>query len=425
MTGSIKRRILRDGSIRYDVIWRTPTGKQKWKSFKKKKDADNFITKTVQSVQDGSYTELRPVPMDELFDKWVEEWLAVQEQLGKPKRSTGLTYRHIVDRYFRPTFRRYRSDQLSADIIGDWVKCLADRIGKGTLRPKTYNNVVTLLAQILKWGRRSDQRYLRHDPMEHVKRLPKQQIEREVLEPSELWTLLTAAKASPPDDSIVQVFAFSGLRRGETFGLKWGDVQRNPDGTGGRLFIRRAIVSGQVTTPKTKGSVRMVDIPKGLVDELYLYRASYPPMEGDWIFHTEKGTPLDPDNWYKRHFLPLLQGAGLRHIGLHILRHTYVSILIDQGESIKYVSRQVGHTTVQMTLDVYGHLFKETSTTAMNRLDQRLRTSLLDESKSSLLSNKNLTEPAGTAPKTVEDDASTDLANLLEDQRKEDITVTA
>jgi hypothetical protein len=83
---------------------------------------------------------------------------------------------------------------------------------------------------------------------------------------------------------------------------------------------------------------------------------------------------------------------------------------------------------LSITMDTYAHLFRETSTTAMSRLDQRLRTGLLDDpdvKKAPNPSNSYLTERAGTPPRTVEDDTNTDLANLVEDQRTEDITVTA
>jgi len=59
-------------------------------------------------------------------------------------------------------------------------------------------------------------------------------------------------------------------------------------------------------------------------------------------------------------------------VGLHSLRHTYASLLINQGESIKYVSKQLGHASIQITADLYGHLFKETSVSAMNRLSMRI-----------------------------------------------------
>ena len=90
---------------------------------------------------------------------------------------------------------------------------------------------------------------------------------------------------------------------------------------------------------------------------------------------------MDPDNWYKRVFVPTAERAGLRavdeeddgpNVGIHTLRHSYASLLINQGESIKYVSRQLGHASINITADLYGHLFRETSVSAMERLTQRV-----------------------------------------------------
>ena len=60
---------------------------------------------------------------------------------------------------------------------------------------------------------------------------------------------------------------------------------------------------------------------------------------------------------------------------MHALRHTYASVLINQGESIKYVSRQLGHASIQITADLYGHLFRETSVAAMRRLGDAIPSS--------------------------------------------------
>jgi integrase len=92
------------------------------------------------------------------------------------------------------------------------------------------------------------------------------------------------------------------------------------------------------------------------------------------VFRTTEGTPIDPDNWYKREFPSIRKRAKLRDIGLHALRHTYASLLINAGESLKYFSRQLGHASIQITADLYGHLFKETSTAAMRRLNARIPT---------------------------------------------------
>jgi Phage integrase family len=125
----------------------------------------------------------------------------------------------------------------------------------------------------------------------------------------------------------------------------------------------------KITTPKTESSIRVVDTPQRTLDELMVYREMFPPKPVAFSFRTEKGTPIDPDNWYKRRFLSLLEWAGLRQVRLHALRHTYASLLINQGESIKYVSRQLGHASIQITADLYGHLFRETSVSAMRRLE--------------------------------------------------------
>jgi integrase len=119
------------------------------------------------------------------------------------------------------------------------------------------------------------------------------------------------------------------------------------------------------------------------VKRLLEYREHYPPMKGEFIFRNESGTPIDPANWFMTMFVPTAIRAGLRPatasegtdeqlVGLHTLRHTDASLLINQGESIKYVSKQLGHASINITADLYGHLFKETSVSAMNKLSLRM-----------------------------------------------------
>ena len=190
------------------------------------------------------------------------------------------------------------------------------------------------------------------------------------MEPREIVALLRVA--TPPDDTILHVAIYTGLRRGELFALQWNDVDWGPGGHGGRLWIRRSVYRGKLTTPKTEHSIRVVDVTQRTLDELAVYQEIFPVLGEGFIFRTAKGTPFDPDNWYKRRFWPLLEAAGLRKVGLHTLRHTYASLLINQGERIKYVSKQLGHASIQITADLYSHLFRETSLAAMQRLEQSI-----------------------------------------------------
>jgi integrase len=71
-----------------------------------------------------------------------------------------------------------------------------------------------------------------------------------------------------------------------------------------------------------------------------------------------KGNPFNRHNLYNREYLPAIGKAGIPRLRFHTLRHTFASILIDQGGNIKYIQSQLGHAKASTTLDIYGHLMK-------------------------------------------------------------------
>jgi integrase len=95
-------------------------------------------------------------------------------------------------------------------------------------------------------------------------------------------------------------------------------------------------------------------------------------QDHDLIFCTALGMPLDRGNVVKRDFLPVLKEAGLRRIRFHDLRHTFATLLIDQGESPKYIQTQLGHASIQVTMDRYGHLLPDVHQQAAQRLEDSL-----------------------------------------------------
>ena len=81
---------------------------------------------------------------------------------------------------------------------------------------------------------------------------------------------------------------------------------------------------GKVSTPKTKGSIRMVDIPEALIANLKAYRRTCQDAAAtDYLFRSAEVTAMDPDTLAKRIFVPLVQRAKLLGVGLHTLRHTF------------------------------------------------------------------------------------------------------
>ena len=104
--------------------------------------------------------------------------------------------------------------------------------------------------------------------------------------------------------------------------------------------------------------------------ELKRWKIACPPSKLDLIFPNTNGNPLDHGNMLSRHFYPALKQANLHKIRFHDLRHTYASLLIEQGENIKYIQTQLGHASPVVTLNVYAHLMNPVNREAANRLEK-------------------------------------------------------
>ena len=97
-----------------------------------------------------------------------------------------------------------------------------------------------------------------------------------------------------------------------------------------------------------------------------------PASKADLVFPNQVGKPIDPHNLVCRVLWPALARAGLRRIRFHDLRHSYAAALLSRGENPKFIQRQLGHSRIQITLDLYGHLLPETEKDAAARLEQAL-----------------------------------------------------
>lgn len=361
--------------------WRDGRDRQHVKTFTRKKNAQRHLNKTAIAVDDGSFAKAQPAPMAEVFKAWRTD-LGTRVQLGEVRASTANTYScnlrvHIAPELdgqpFQGGLGAYRSDKLTPRVMARWRAGLAEKVEAGEMSRKSFNNIFALLRSIVTWARDPARAYLALDPMVGQKRLKLRKREAEFLEDDEVAALLAAAAPDPEASALVYVMLFLGLRRGEAFGLKWQDIEANGEGSG-RVHVRRSIYNGKVTETKTASSERSVDAPASVLEALGRHREATPPMEGDFMFHNDAGAPLDPNTWYGRVYKPLRKRAGLRDgVGLHTLRHSFASLLLRQGEGLKYTSEQLGHSSVQITGDRYGHVLKSQREQAMSRLDETIR----------------------------------------------------
>jgi integrase len=141
--------------------------------------------------------------------------------------------------------------------------------------------------------------------------------------------------------------------------------------------ISGSITGGKINLTKS-GKVRKVDVSDALLaalldlrrnrKEALLAQGKNELPATAWIFENEEGGFQDMKNLKKRHFQKCLGKAGLRRIRFHECRHTFASLLIQNGESLTYVKEQLGHSSIKITVDVYGHLVPGANRQAVNRL---------------------------------------------------------
>ena len=311
------------------------------------------------------------------FQKYADRWLKQHAELHC-KPSTVRGYKGLLRLYLLPRFSVYPLQKIARDEV---KQLLADLAARG-LAHNTLKNAVVALRVIL--GAAVDDGLIAANPASKMGRFI--QTDGESFEPvaltkEELERFLDAVnERSPEHYALFLTFARTGMRRGEVLALRWGDIQFgiSEDDPNRYIWVRRNYVNGRFTTPKSK-KARRVDLSRQLRrvllklrDERMLkaFQQGGASIADDLVFPSEAGTVLDPGNLYARYFLPAVEWAGLRKFRLHDLRHTFASHLIQDGASLAYVRDQLGHSSIAITVDLYGHLVPSANIAWVDRLDR-------------------------------------------------------
>jgi integrase len=203
--------------------------------------------------------------------------------------------------------------------------------------------------------------------------------ELEVFSAEELSGLLATAERQLPEAyPLLLTLARTGLWIGEALTLRDEDL----DFTRRELWVRRtwgsrekSLGDRRINAPKSN-RVRRVDMSQQLCRVLQGHlsvRAAEAVVAGReapaWLFPDRAGQPLPPGAFWQHTWRPLLTRAEIRYRKPHALRHTFASLLIGQGESLAYVRDQMGHHSIKITVDIYGHLVPGANKAAVDRLD--------------------------------------------------------
>jgi integrase len=184
---------------------------------------------------------------------------------------------------------------------------------------------------------------------------------------------------------LVKLAAFTGLRAGEIAALRLARL----DLLHGRLEVAESVeeVHGRLVygPPKTY-AVRTVPVPRSLAGELEVHLSRRQPAVGGFLFASPDGGPMRHSNFYRRFFKPAVLRAGLQpSTRFHDLRHTAAALMINEGAHLLAVKERLGHSTIQVTADRYGHLFPSLEAALTDRLDDAYRAARAEYSDRSRL----------------------------------------
>lgn len=290
----------------------------------------------------------------------------------RPK--TYQTYEQLVRVHLDPGLGRIRLDRLTPAHVQQFLNAKA----ADGLSPQTVVHLRAVLraalTKALRWGFVAQNAAALADPP----RVPRRSYT--VLSPIEARRLLAATK----EHRLQALFALAtamGLRQGEALGLRWEDVDQDYP----RLRVTFALqrVAGQLVLvePKTSRSRRALPMPKAIAEALREHRqrqrldqlvAGSRWKESGLVFTSRDGGPLDGSNVTKE-FQRCLTDAGLPRMRFHELRHSAASLMLAQGVPLRTVMEVLGHSTITLTANTYGHLFPSLMQDAADAMDRALQ----------------------------------------------------
>lgn len=337
----------------------------RWTSSRK---AAQYRSKQIQKVKEKNYIEPSKMTLREYLESWIEE------RSVNAKVNTLRSYRNALKVFLDSPLASTHLTNLTAKPL---QTLLMNKIKEG-LSPSSARSYLTKLKTALDDA--CTLKMISDNPAKLVKLVKPKKTKIIILSPQQVNEFLAFIQTNKHHDLAALAFS-SGARRGELLGLR----EKDCDFENNTITFDQQVVQGENGPTiqdelKTEASKRTISITPDIMQLLKRQirlrakeklRAGTSYINHGLVFAHPDGSPLDPKS-VSTWFIRAGQRFGHPEFSLHVTRHTHASLLLLSGTPILTVSKRLGHSSVSMTLNVYGHLLPDTDRSAAEKLAEIL-----------------------------------------------------
>ena len=331
------------------------------------KELQKAMKKLKYELENNIYVEPAPkqvvkkITLNEWFDIWLEDYKSINV-----KQRTFKNYARQYRNHIKKDFGTKYIDEITVEQVQRFVNKLA----KSGLSSNTVELIIVVFSDMLKHAYRSER--IKKNPFNHVTKPKKQDAKEKNILSLEHEKILLKYCTIALYRNIFTIALYTGLRVGEILALTWNDI----DFKAKLIHVRHTLVfenknNYYLSSPKSKTSLRDVPMLSNVLELLKTIRPSE-ANANDFVFSRD-GVPLKANalNSYLQTKVEKMQkeGIDIKHLSMHSFRHTFATRAANQGIPHQTLKQIMGHSSLEMTMNLYAHVENQTKQLHMTILE--------------------------------------------------------